>query len=394
MERYYDILILGGGTAALHAAEAARRQAPSASIAMVCAEALPPYSRPMLTKLPLLHYRPENTLLRPEGWYREQRIDLLLSTAAEALDASRKLVTTGAGTIGYGKCILALGAENGIPPIPGTDLPGVFTLRTAADLSALRRKAVGVREAVVIGGGVIGLEAAYRLTQAGLTVTVLEAAPWLMPRVLDEGSANYLKNRIRPFAVHTGVKVQKICGNGRVSAVEVKGMEAIPAQLVLLSCGIRPNTALARAAGAETGRGIAVNERMETSLPDVYACGDCAEFRGTNTGLWAQAVEEGAVAGTNAAGGDAVYSGSDASLAMDCPDFSLFAAGDLGKDPEKNYTQRTDILRRSPLLEINRRQTECFCHEYYCGDKLVGTFLLGDLTAMPEKQHTLTGGKP
>lgn len=388
---YYDILILGGGAAALHAAEAARAVTSEASICMISAEPMPPYSRPMLTKLPFYRYRAEKTLLRTEQWFQSQQIELCLSITVTALDAQKKEVTTSAGTVAYGKCIYALGAHNFIPPFYGKDLPGVMDLRTEADVYMLRRRVVSSQHAVIIGGGVIGLEAAYRLAEIGLKVTVLETAPYLMSRLLDEESSRYLQSRISCFTVHTGVRVLGITGNHRAQTVEVEGMEAIPAEVVLVSCGIRANSELAKIAGAEVERAVVVNESMETSLPDIYACGDCTQFAGVNTGLWAQAIAEGRVAGTNAAGGHAEYTGSDMALIMDCKDFGLYCAGDMGKNPSKIYTHKAEVTHRSPMVELNERQRECYVHDFFCEDRLVGTLLLGDLTAMQEKNFAIMG---
>ena len=187
-----DYLILGGGRAGLCAAEAIRKNDKTGSITMISDEAQLPYSRPMLTKLPLAFYEVEKTLVQPESWYREQNITVLLRTKVLSMDAERKTVETSAGTFSYGKCIYAMGAYNFVPPFPGKDLSGVYSIRTDKDMNAIRRGSLLASHAVVIGGGVIGLEAAYMLTEQGLSVTVLETSPYLMPRLLDVSCARYL----------------------------------------------------------------------------------------------------------------------------------------------------------------------------------------------------------
>ena len=390
----YAYLILGGGVAALSAAEAIRARDPQTPIAMVSEETMPPYSRPMLTKLPLRHYRVEDTLVHSAQWYEEMGISLLLNTKVLSMDAAAHTVTTDRGVIGYGRCVYALGAYNFIPPFSGRDLPGVYNLRRWEDASALRRRGLTATHAAIIGGGVIGLEAAYLLSEQGLKVTVIETAPYLMPRLLDEASSNYLRQSMTQFQVITGAKVLGITGATGAEAVEIEGMEPVKAQLVLISCGVRANVAVAQAAGAAVERAVVVNARMETSLPDVYACGDCAQFEGMNSALWAQAVEEGRVAGDQAAGGDAIYDGSDTALVLSCSAFSLYSQGDLGKNPAQHYTVHVTQETCPPAFSINPQPKTCYVKDFYADGRLVGTFMLGNLRQMGEKKEELLGGAP
>ena len=389
--RRYDILILGGGIAALSAAEAAREVSEQKSIAVIGREKELPYTRPMLTKLPLEHFRTEAARVRPCGWFEENRIEFFAGVNVEGLFLDEHRVSTSEGDFFYGKCIYALGAENFIPPFPGGDQFGVYSIRYDTDIMQIRRAALLAEHAVVIGGGVIGLEAAYQLVRHGLSVTVLETAPYLMPRILDEGSAGILKDRITMFDIKTGVKVLGMTGDGRVRAVQVEGMEDFPAELVIISCGVRGVCGVAKTAGLAVERAVVVNEKMETSAPDVYACGDCAQFRGVNTGLWAQAKEEGRTAGTNAAGGVEAYTPADQSLLFEGLEFSLFSTGDMGKDPEKSYTFTETKIRREDGPEINTRSREGLIRDAVSDGHTAGTFMIGDLTLMKEKYFEVTG---
>ncbi len=388
----YDFLLLGTGIAALSAAEAIREIQPAATVALIGAEGEPPYVRPMLTKLPMARYRAERTYIHPLSWYKEQRIELLLGTKLLALHPAEKTVETDRGTFGYGKCVYALGAYNFIPPFPGRDLSGVHDLRTSRDLSALRRSALSARHAAVIGGGVIGLEAAYLLAEQGLEVTVIETAPFLMPRLLDEASARYLESRMTRFRTITAAKVLRIAGGDRAEAVELEGREPVAAEVVLVSCGVRANSAIAQAAGAAVERAVVVDAHMATTLPDVYACGDCAQFQGFNSALWSQARAEGRVAGCNAAGQDALYSGADTALLLTCPEFSLYAEGDLGKDPNKHYTETLTIQESAPGFAVNPRTGALYERDFYTDGALAGVFLLGDLGGMQQRRQELRGG--
>ncbi|MBO6039707.1 MAG: NAD(P)/FAD-dependent oxidoreductase, partial [Oscillospiraceae bacterium] len=282
-------------------------------------------------------------------------------------------------------------AVNFIPPFKGRELPGVCDLRSFADLNRLRRCAVAARDAVVIGGGVIGLEAAYVLAEHGLSVTVLEGAPYLMPRLLDRASAEYLQSRMTRFRVLTGVRVGGILGTDRAEAVEVEGMDPISAQVVLISCGVRANTALAQQAGLAVDRGVVVDEHMRTSAPDIYSCGNCAVYGGFSSGLWAEAVQQGRVAGINAAGGNEIYTGSDSSLLMYCSEFSLYSDGDLGMNKDLTYTQKERELRWTDGYRVNRAPSDLFERDFYVDEKLVGVFMLGDLRAMHQRRRSLFG---
>lgn len=388
---HYDYLILGSGRAALSAAEAIRRRDQSGSIAMVSQEGVLPYTRPMLTKFALCCYDVRKTLLHDASWYNAQRVTVFLDTLVLALDAAQKTVRTTGGLFTYNKCIYALGAHNFIPPFAGIEKLGIYSIRTPADLSAIRRSALSAKHAVVIGGGVIGLEAAYLLHEYGLSVTVLETAPYLMPRLLDEYAAQYLASRITAFPVLTNARVCAILGDTRVRAVEVEGMKPLTADLVVISCGIRANLAIFQNAGGQTERAIVVDSMMRTSLPDVFACGDCAQFSGVNTGLWAQASRQGTVSGNNAAGGASHYCGSDAALILNCPEFSVYACGDCGKQPERKYECTSKLQKHLRTFEVNPRADETYTRDYYSDGKLVGTFMLGNLTQMLQKSREIAG---
>lgn len=394
MIRLADILILGGGAAGLYAAKAAREQDPYAQIVMISGESLPAYSRPMLTKLPLQHYDPERTLIYSRQWYNEKNIELLLKTQTVRLDVKAHLAETNTGVFLYKTCVYALGADNFVPPFPGRDLPGVCTIRRDTDIANIRRQSMGARRAVVIGGGVIGLEAAYQLQEQGLDVTVMETAPYLMPRLLDEDSSRELQRRITRLRILTDVRVLGMEGKNRVTGVRTEGLGTIPAELVIVSCGVRANAALAQRAGLATDRGVLVDAQMRTSDPCVYACGDCTQYRGGNTGLWSQAKAQGNVAGTNAAGGKAEYSGSDQTLLLHCPEFDLFSLGDLGKQPDRQYEAESRWIDRPKAYEVNPRASGAFVRDYRINGKLVGTFVLGDLSHMEQKKREILGGCP
>ena len=229
-------------------------------------------------------------------------------------------------------------------------------------------------QTVVIGGGVLGLEAAWELKKAGCQVTVLEAAPVLMGRQLDEGAAAMLGSIAESVGikVRTGVKIDRIEGQERVTAVRLADGEEIAANLVLISCGVRANAELAEQMGLKVSRAVAVNEKMQTSEKDIYACGDCVEFEGENAALWAEASEQGKVAGANAAGECVEYQKVQMPLSFNGMNTSLYAIGDNGRN--KNLLYKT--------LEICDRSKKQYEKLYFLNGKLCGVILIGNVSKM------------
>ncbi|HWQ51646.1 MAG TPA: FAD-dependent oxidoreductase, partial [Terriglobales bacterium] len=372
-------VVLGSGAAGVTAAAAIRERDPEGRIVLVSGEKEMTYKRPMLSKTPLRSLRRACVALHEDNWYGEQRIALLLGRQVLALDAAQKTVTLEDGAIRYEKCVYALGGTNFVPPFKGVELPGVLTVRTLEDVRRMKRSAIGSDRAVIIGGGVIGLEIALELARYGMEVTVLEALPRLMPRQLDPDTSARLQTLLTGLHIHTGVTVEEIGGDGQAQWVRLADGRVFPCGLVMVSCGQKANVAVAQAAALRCGRAVIVNARMETSAPDIWACGDCAEYEGVNVALWSQAVAEGMVAGANAAGGAETLSPFDASLILNSEIMSLFALGDLGQNPEKTY--ECDVTeRRFDEFSINARLPFAVEKRFYSGGRLVGGCILGNLS--------------
>ena len=387
-------VIVGAGIAGVTAAEAIRAADAAGEILLLSAERELPYARPMLSKAPLLSMELKPLALHDRAWYAEKRIDLRLGCRADRLDPAARRLSCGGESIFYDKCILATGARNFIPPFPGREDVEICDVRTLDDLRRLRRRAVPGGKAVVIGGGVIGLEMAAELRHYGIRTTVLEAMDRLMPRLIDADTSAWLVGNL-PIEVVTGVSIAALRREGGRTVVEEKDGRRWTCDLLVVSCGVRADTDLARGAGIACDRAITVNERMETSAPDVYACGDCAAFRGFNAALWSQGQAQGRVAGVNAAGGSAVYTGCDTSLVMTMGDLGLFALGDLGQNGGDDLRVEESDWPASEGLLIDSRRPAVPGHgrRVYRDDKLIGAALLGDLTKMQEwKRELLEGG--
>ena len=391
MRRIYPYIIIGGGIAALSAAEGIRTIDPHGPILMIGDESVPPYSRPMLTKTPLRSYALGRTILRDPQWFKEEYVDLLLGTKVRSIDNSSRLVKTSDGeSFFYSKLIYATGASSYVPPIRGANLPEAVVLRTYEDLMRIKRLSVGSQQVVIVGGGIIGLEAAFELSRYGMEVTVLEAMPMLMPRFLDDDCANRLQQAITSFAIHTGVTIESIGGSEHVESVKLLDGRVFPCQFVLFSAGVRADIALAQAAGLRCTRSVVINERCETSAKDIYSCGDCAEYS-TNLQLWSQAIEEGRVAGINAAGGSAVVAPTDSSMVLSSPEISMFSCGDIGRDKGRTYNISIDEKLAPTLFAVNPRYAKSYEKRFYCDGKLVGAIIIGNLSHMQALKEEILG---
>lgn len=381
-DRRKNYVILGNGMAGISAAENIRIYDRKCCIVMISDEDVLSYSRPMLSKTPLLSYDLKKNFLYPESWYQENSIEVVLDAKIEKLDVENKKVITSKGIYLYDKCIYALGASNFTPPIPGSDMKQVVSVRTYKDIEGIKKLILGATSAVLIGGGVIGLEMALELSHLGITVTVVETLPYLMPRLLDEETAKSLEKLLNPIKVITGANVSGIAPGEKAADVSLADGTIIPADFVIMSCGVRANTSIAKEAGIECDRAVVVNEHMETSVSGVYACGDCAQHNGINYSLWSQAKVQGKVAGANACGKRLRYGMIDSSLLLNSPEFAIFAVGDAGKNPDLKYEVETVENNDAPIFAINPHFTKSKEKRWYCNGKLKGAIRVGSLVGI------------
>ncbi len=342
---------------------------------MISNENVLSYNRPMLTKSMIAKFDSNQLAIYNEEWYKENNITNILDKNVIDINTEEKIVTLdGDMKLKYDKCIYALGSESFIPPIAGHEKEGVIAIRRISDTDKINEILPSVKNAVVIGGGVLGLEAAWELCKAKCNVTVLELAPSLMPRQLDERSGDFLANIIKGTGIDLklNVKIDSIEGEDGVTGVKLGGGEIIPADLVVVSCGVRANVSLASSCGININKAVVVNEKMETNKSEVYACGDCAEFENINYAIWPQAVEMGKVAGANAAGDSVTYETVSAGLTFNGMDTSLFAIGDNGKDPNKKYK----------TVEFADEKKQTYEKYYFVNNRLSGVILIGDTSKL------------
>lgn len=377
-------VVLGNGAAGISAAQAIRDRDDNCSIIMISNEAVYSYNRPMLTKSLSTLMSADEIAIHDQVWYKEKNIINQFNTKVESIDVERKRIKLSDGRdMPYDKCIYALGADCFIPPFSGADQPQVVAIRNIADVEKIRAMMPSVKNTVVIGGGVLGLETAWEMSKSS-NVAVLEVADKLMVRQLDDAAGLLLGEIIEQLGIkfRINAKIIEITGEGTVTGVKLETGEIYPADLVIISCGIRANTSIAKSSSIMVDRAIVVNERMETNIKDVYACGDCAEYEGVNYAIWPQALEMGKVAGANAAGEELAYEQVPAALTFEGMNTALFAAGDNGKKPGQQYK----------TIEYKDNEKKTYEKYYFIQDKLVGVILIGDTTRMVEISEDLKNG--
>lgn len=369
--------ILGNGAAGFNAAKAIRERDKTGGVYIISNEEYPSYNRPMLTKSLVAGLDAEQIAIQDASWYEENNVVQILGRQVTSIDTEEKEILTEDGAkFKYTKLIYALGSECFIPPITGADKPEVVAIRKLSDTQKVTELLEKTKEAVVIGGGVLGLEAAWELKKAHCKVTVLELAPRLMGRQLDVGAGEMLKSigEGQGIAIHTGVQISAIEGEEHVTGVRLGDGTVIPAQLVIVSCGVRSNIQIAKEAGAAVDRAVIVDSHMASSVPDIYACGDCAQYEGINYAIWPQAVEQGKTAGANAAGEELSYTTVPAALTFHGMNTALFSIGDNGGNPDLVY-------RTVEFKDMSRKQYEKY---YFRNNRLCGVILIGDVSRMGE----------
>ena len=385
-------LVLGTGIAGLSAAREIRCQDPEAAVTLIGVEPDSPYLRPLLSKTDFRRLQRQKILVAEDSWYEENRIDLLKGCTVAAIDPKAHLVTLSDGrNLSYDKCIYALGADCFVPPIPGREKEGVLTLRTTRDFHNLRKRCLTAKEAILIGGGVIGIEMAWELLQLGIHCTILEAMPRLMARQLDAESAALLQERITAAGCtcYTGVQINEITGEGQVNGVLLADGRHFPADIVILSTGVRAVTSPARAAGLVCDRGVVTNAQLCTSAPDILAAGDCIQCDGPNPGLWNYARISGETAGYNAVHPEAprTFEAGSFPLIMSAMGMGLFAVGNTAESEPITVVRKQWENTADPgtfRVNQNARGEETYEKRFYQDGKLCGAVLIGDISGMAE----------
>lgn len=327
------LLVIGNGMASLRFLEEVVAIAPGKfDITVAGEEPQPAYNRVLLSPILAGEIEPEQVPLKPRGWYQDHGVRLLTGTSVERLDAGLKIATIAEGeTIAFDTCVLATGSNAIKLPVPGKDLEGVEVFRTLADVPRLTRAAQGGEHVVVIGGGLLGIEAAYGLKRSGANVTLLHLMDRLMERQLDAEGAGLLKTAIeaRGISVLLQADTEQIEDEPHARVVCLKDGRRIRASLVIMAIGIKPNARLPAAAGIATGRGVIVSDDMQTNVAGIYAIGECAEHDGVVYGLVEPVYEQARVAAHVICGRAASFSRMTLATNLKVSGLPVFSAGDV-----------------------------------------------------------------
>ncbi len=370
-QRRERLVVIGNGMAGCRAVEEIlARDADRYAIAIFGSEPRVNYNRIMLSPVLAGEKSYDDIIINDAAWYADNNITLVTGDPVVQIDRVAQRVVTASGRIEvYDRLLIATGSDPFIIPVPGAELAGVVTFRDLDDVASMVAAADRGGAAVVIGGGLLGLEAAHGLSLRGMAVTVVHLMPTLMERQLDEAAGYLLTAELerRGQTILTGADTAEIVGvDGRVAAVRLKDGRRIPADIVVMAVGIRPSTALARDAGLATGRGIHVDDDMVTSDPAVLAVGECVEHRGNCYGLVAPLWDMCRALADHATARPSGFAGSASATKLKVSGIELFSAGDFsgGEGTE-------DIVLRDAARGIYKRLV-------LKDDRIIGAVLYGD----------------
>ena len=360
--RQRKLVVIGNGMAGMKVVEELIERTPGTyDITVIGAEPHGNYNRVLLSPVLAGEKKFDDIVLHSLDWYLEKGVHLHVSDPVVSIDRRRRIVRTGSGLEhSYDRLLIATGSKPILLPIPGNDLDGMVTFRDLQDVNSMLAIAKSHRNAVVIGGGLLGLEAANGLVRQGMNVTVVHLCDSLMERQLDRSAAQLLQESLekRGIQFRLSAKTTELIGSdggpGRVSAVRLEDGSLLPADLVVMAVGIRPNTDLARAAGLQCARGVLVDDTLQTFDPSIYAVGECVQHRNSTYGLVAPLFEQAMVCAAHLAeSGRGRYAGSIASTQLKVTGIDLFSAGDfLGgplsealvlRDPKRGVYKRLVI---------------------------------------------------
>lgn len=378
------VVIIGFSLAGYTASRYILMNAPETEIEVFNEDRYPYYPHPSLYGVLSGEASIESILLHPAKWYEEKGIKLHLGVSVKSIKAEDKEIVLNNGErVSYDKLLLANGARPFIPPLKGADKKGVFALRTIDDALTIREYAKGKKNAVVIGGGLLGLETSDALGKLGLKTTVIEFAPWLLPRQIDREGSDILIGEFekRGVKISCGAQTEEIIGDTRVSGVKVKDGDTIPAELVIFATGIRSNIELPKESGINVNRGVIVDDHLRTNVEDIYAAGDITEHKGRVYGIIPATTEQAQIAAANIIGKETVYKGTVASNILKVAGLDLASIG-LVNPETKEYEQIRKMDAEKGLYK-----------KIVLKDgKIVGSILIGDRKSFKPITDIITEG--
>jgi len=373
-------VIIGNSAAGVYAAETIRSLDMSGQIDIISDERYPAYARCLTSYYLAGQMSDEQMMIRNADFYARNKISLNTGQKVTGIDTAEQKVFTDDGHVySYDKLLIATGASPVMPDIPGAEMKGVFGLRTLDDAKGIAACAGQGGHAVVMGGGLVSLKAAYALLKAGLTVTCIVSSGQILSQMLDREAARILGDLlishgmdIKFHADTAEIAGESIDGEMTARSVKLTTGETIPGDVVIIGKGVTPNTGFLSGSGIDTDRGILVNEYLETTVPDIYAAGDVAQAPDILTGqrsinaIWPNAAEQGTAAGRNMAGSPVVYEGS---LGMNSADF--FGLSTIAAGNPKAEGDEYEVVKLFPGRHLYRRLV-------FKGDNLIGYILVGN----------------
>ncbi len=380
-----QLVVVGNGMAGVACVEQILKKSDKFEITIFGDEPHANYNRILLSLVLAGEKSPEEIVINDIEWYQKHGIRARLGVRIATIDRGRRVVVDeDGGETEYDKLILATGSSAFIPPIPGVDKKNVHVFRTLDDTRALLEKARPGLKVAVIGGGLLGLEAARGLQVRGCEVTVVHLMETLMERQLDARGGEYLKRKIESLGIRVMLprETAALFGNGRVDGLRFASGEELEAELVVVAAGIRPNAELARAAGLEVRRGVVVNDYMETSDPRIFAVGECTEHRGQTFGLVAPLFEQGRVLATAITGSRSLsFEGASPAAKLKIMGVDIFSAGSIDESESGVETVRYE----DPSLGIYKKLL-------LKDNRLHGMILVGDIEDEPVYMDWMRSG--
>jgi len=365
------VIIVGNGVAGINAAKTLAESDKDLGIEVYAEEKYHYYQRPNLIELLAGKVNLEQIYAYPPTWYEKKNIKVFLnSRVTKVFPSSKEIEIKGKTKVGYDKLLLATGSLSNLPPLPGVDKNGVFTLYKVGDAYKIIEWAKNKKKAVVIGGGLLGLESGRALVNLGLEVTVIEFLPWLLPKQLDQDGAQILRSELQRIGIKILVnsKTERILGDENVEGVLLEDRSQIPAELILLATGAKPDKKLAEDCGLKTDRGVIVNEFMQTSYPDIFACGDVTQFENKCYGIIPAALEQSRIAALNILKPNSIsYHGTTPSTTLKIVGIDLVSIGESHAQGEG----LNQLVKKEP--------DKCLYKKLLTKDgMIIGAILLGD----------------
>ena len=364
----YNYLIIGNGISGLSAAEEIRKNDSNGQILIVSDEHGLTYWRTRLSELIEKDYTDEEILVKKENWYKEKNIEVKLDTYIEKIDKeNKKAIAKDGEEFEYEKLLIATGSHAFVPPIKNADAEGVFAIRSSDDLKHFKEYLAGKKKLIIIGGGILGLEAANSISHLGIDITIVEAFDYLLARQLDKDLSQKLEKSLNDMGMETltgKFSEEILVKDGKVCGLRLTDGTEIEADAIMIQAGVRANIEVATNSGLATDRGILVGENLQVENEDIYAAGDVAQIGNFSIGLWTASMEMGKIAGANMAGDNKLYEQPKPFSTLMIGDIKLFSAGQNAGEG---------------IEEVKVEDGNTISKLFKNGDKYVGGILWGDI---------------